>query len=263
LDPDTKLLQPPKEIDKDRSSTDGLYQLSPSSSESPNSDYASNTNDYPLNLPMDEQLISSGMLALNMYDSYNMALASNLLNPATDGDIRASAVIPEGEYTLMNQSPVKMDSEVIPLPIPIIKPFVSSNPKRFDSVSRSTKRIDGISSPPKSIPAPPRRDSAKSPDVLLPRRDSTVIPEIIVTEPEPVLEIEQEIRNIPSPHNDQELWVPAYAHPEVNPADFKSWLSSHWEEDSATQVNKPMLRRSSSFADRHVVVCAMHYLLTF
>ncbi|KAL3898610.1 MAG: hypothetical protein SGCHY_002621 [Lobulomycetales sp.] len=64
----------------------------------------------------------------------------------------------------------------------------------------------------------------------------------------------------------KELWVPAYAHPEVNPADFKSWLSSNWVEESIIEQSsehfrkRSSLRRNKSFADRYVVVSFTHFI---
>lgn len=72
---------------------------------------------------------------------------------------------------------------------------------------------------------------------------------------------------------EQPIWVPAHLHPELHPNDFKKWVSTHWQDSTEDNygyrfsdgklafVNhlknkKPALKRTSSFADRHMVVTA-------
>ncbi|KAJ3214420.1 hypothetical protein HK099_006886, partial [Clydaea vesicula] len=56
-----------------------------------------------------------------------------------------------------------------------------------------------------------------------------------------------------------QLWVPAHAHPEINPADFKSWISSRWMDAGVTDTNinlakRSSLKRSKSFIENALVL---------
>jgi hypothetical protein len=186
--------------------------------------------------------------------------------PDYDEIARANSISDDSKAIIRSNSinipTIRSDSIAIP----------SSN--ILETISSSPTKIDSVSSPPprEDLISPPRSDSITPPpsqrvDIDLssppPRSDSAGISDIVVVEPEePVLEPEEEVTNIPE-SREKELWVPAYAHPEVNPADFKSWLSSRWEEDSVSQPKKPhILRRSSSFLDSHVVVFLYRVFIT-